>query len=261
MKQFSILPCILFLLLSSNIVAQRNVKDSIIGTPLIGVHYGAIWTGGDLAKRYGFMNHVGINAGYKTKRNWYYGMDGNFMFGNRIVAEKPSDEFYGIFDHLTDSYGNITDVNGDTAIVILFARGFNANVTLGKLFPVLSPNRNSGIMVQIGAGYLNHRLRVETQEQVVPQLELDYKKGYDRLTTGWNLHQFVGYSFMSNAGFYNFYGGFYIQEGFTQNRRTVFFDKPDEPVSTATRFDLQYGLRIGWYIPVYKRQPKDFYYE
>jgi hypothetical protein len=116
-------------------------------------------------------------------------------------------------------------------------------------------------MVQVGAGYLNHRLRIETQEQVVPQLELDYKKGYDRLTTGWNLHQFVGYSFMANSGFFNFYGGIYFQEGFTRNRRTIFFDKPDEPVSTETRFDLQYGLRLGWYIPVYKRQPKDFYYE
>lgn len=261
MKRIRFLILGLILICTGRSFAQRNVKDSIIGTPLIGVHYGAIWTGGDLADRYGFMNHVGINAGYKTNRNWYYGLDGNFMFGNRIVAGKPTDEFYGIFDHLVDSFGNITDINGDTAIVILYARGFNANVTLGKLFPVFSPNKNSGIMVQVGAGYLNHRLRIETQEQVVPQLELDYKKGYDRLTTGLNLHQFVGYSFMANAGFFNFYGGVYFQEGFTRNRRTIFFDNPDEPVSTEMRFDLQYGLRLGWYIPVYKRQPKDFYYE
>ena len=29
-------------------------------------------------------------------------------------------------------------------------------------------------------------MKIETNEQVVPQLELDYKKGYDRLTTGIN---------------------------------------------------------------------------
>lgn len=235
-------------------LSQRNVKDSVIGTPLVGVHYGGNWTAGDLADRYGFINHIGINAGYKTNKNWYWGVDGNFMFGNDV-------RMTGIFDHLVDSKGNITDINGDIAIVYVYARGFNANVAVGKIFPVLSPNENSGIMVHAGAGYLLHRMRIETQDQVVPQIELEYKKGYDRLTSGLNLHQFVGYSFMSNGGFYNFYAGFYIQEGFTKNRRTIFYDQPDTPVPTATRMDIQYGFRAGWFIPFYKRQPKDFYYD
>jgi hypothetical protein len=66
---------------------------------------------------------------------------------------------------------------------------------------------------------------------------------------------------MSNAGFYNFYGGFYFQQGLTKNYRTIFFDQPTVPVSTATRLDLQFGLRIGWYIPFYKRLPKDYYFD
>jgi hypothetical protein len=44
-----------------------------------------------------------------------------------------------------------------------------------------------------------HRLKIETNEQVVPQIELDYKKGYDRLTMGVNFHQFIGYSFLANS--------------------------------------------------------------
>jgi len=244
-----------FILLFSNLtlLAQRNVKDSIISTPLVAVQYGAMWPGGDLADRYGYMSHVGFSAGFKTKKNWYFGSDANFMFGNRI-------KMTGIFDHLVDSFGNITDVNGDTAIVMVFSRGVHANLAFGKIIPIWSPNKNSGILIHAGAGYLLHRLRIETQEQVVPQLELDYKKGYDRLTTGINFHQFVGYSFMANGGYLNFYGGFYIQEGLTRNRRTIFFDQPDVPVSMDLRLDLQYGLRIGWYIPFYKRLPKDYYY-
>jgi hypothetical protein len=242
-------------------LAQRNVKDSIIGTPMIGVHYGGNWTSGDLAKRYGYMNHIGIVASYKTSKNWFFGIDANYIFGNKIQASDPEDEFYGVFGELTDSYGNITDANGDIAKVLLYARGVNVNGSVGRVFPVLSPNKNSGILVHVGAGYLLHKLRVETQDQVVPQLELDYKKGYDRLTIGPNLHQFVGYSFLANGGFYNFYAGFYIQEGFTKNQRTIFFDQPDTPVSTATRMDIQYGFRAGWYIPFYKRQPKDFYFD
>jgi hypothetical protein len=135
------------------------------------------------------------------------------------------------------------------------------NASFGKLFPVLSPNSNSGILVHVGAGYLLHRLRIETNDQVVPQIELDYKKGYDRLTMGVNFHQFIGYSFLANSGAYNFYGGFYLQQGLTKNQRTIFFDQPDVPVSTATRIDVQYGFRLGWYIPFYKRQPKEFYFD
>ncbi len=249
-KSFLILS---ILLLANCIIAQRNVKDSIIGTPWIGVQYGANWTSGDLADRYGFMNHVGIMAGYKTNKNWFWGIESNFMFGNDV-------RITGVFDHLIDSQGNITDVNGDIALVLVYARGLNVNLAVGKVFPVLSPNKNSGIFVHAGVGYLAHRMRVETQEQVIPQLELDYKKGYDRFTAGPNAHQFLGYAFMSNAGFLNFYGGFYIQEGFTQNKRTIFFDQPTIPVSSETRLDIQYGVKVGWFIPFYKRQPKEFYY-
>jgi hypothetical protein len=249
-KSFLILS---ILLLANCIIAQRNVKDSIIGTPWIGVQYGANWSSGDLADRYGFMNHVGIMAGYKTNKNWFWGIESNFMFGNDV-------RMTGVFDHLIDSQGNITDVNGDIALVLVYARGLNVNLAVGKVFPVLSPNKNSGIFVHAGVGYLAHRMRVETQEQVIPQLELDYKKGYDRFTAGPNAHQFLGYAFMSNAGFLNFYGGFYIQEGFTQNKRTIFFDQPTIPVSSETRLDIQYGVKVGWFIPFYKRQPKEFYY-
>lgn len=251
---------IFFLLISGSVLPQRNVKDSIIGTPWIGVHYGANWTAGDLSDRYMFFNHVGIMAGYKTNRNWFFGIDANFMFGNQLNADDPSDELYGIFDHLTDSQGNITDESGNVGLVYLYSRGLNVNFSMGKVIPVLSPNKNSGIFIHAGAGYLLHRLRVETQEQVIPQLELDYRKGYDRLTIGPNLHQFVGYAFMANGGFFNFYGGFYAQQGLTQNQREIFFDRPDEPVPSNTRLDIQYGFKLGWFIPFYKRQPKEFYY-
>jgi hypothetical protein len=251
MKSFS-LSIILFFFGIQFVFAQRNVRDSSIATPLIGVHYGGNFTAGDFAERYGYMNHVGISAGYKTTSNWYMSFDGNFMFGNQT-------RIAGLFDHLVDEYGNITDINGDIAVVLVFPRGVNTNLTFGKLFPVLSPNSNSGILFHVGAGYLLHRLRVETNDQVVPTLELDYKKGYDRLTTGVNFHQFLGYSFLANAGALNFYGGFYIQEGLTKNRRTIFFDQPNVPVSTKTRLDIQYGFRVGWYIPFYRRMPKDYY--
>jgi hypothetical protein len=247
---------ILFLFVFSgcfSLLSQRNVKDSAIATPWVGVHYGGNMTGGDLADRYGYLNHLGITAGYKTASNWYYGMESNFIFGNQVRLS-------GLLDDLIDSYGNVTDVNGDIARIYILPRGFQANLSIGKLFPILSPNENSGIFVNGGFGYLVHHMRVETNDQVIPLLELDYKKGYDRLTSGVNFHQYIGYTFMANAGFYNFYGGFYFQEGLTKNRRTINFDEPDVPVSTKIRLDIQYGFRLGWMIPFYKRKPKEFYF-
>jgi hypothetical protein len=66
---------------------------------------------------------------------------------------------------------------------------------------------------------------------------------------------------MSNGGYYNFYGGFYAQQGFTKNKRTIFFDQPELVVPTAIRMDFQAGFRVGWFIPFYKRKPKDFYFD
>lgn len=252
MKQICLLAS-LFLLLQFGAQAQRNVRDSIIGTPWIAVHYGGNGTSGDLAKRYGYLNHVGVLAGYKTSKNWFYGLDGNFIFGNRIFLPD-------LFGHLRDSKGNLTDQNGDIGEVATFVRGFNANIAVGKVIPIFSPNKNSGLFIHGGVGYLAHKIRVETNNQVIPQLELDYRKGYDRLTVGINFHQFVGYAFMANKGLVNFYGGFYLQQGLTRNARDIFFDQPDIPVSKELRNDLQYGFKLGWFIPIYKRLPKDYYF-
>lgn len=244
---------ILFLTVASFSFGQRNVKDSTISTPLIGVHYGGMFTAGDLAKRYGYLNHIGAVISFKTKRNWIYGVEGNFIFGNKIRMK-------GVLDNFMDSKGNITDVNGEIAVVRLLSRGFNVNAMVGKILPVLSPNKNSGIYVHFGVGYLQHWLRIETQDHFVPSIEKEYKRGYDRMTYGMNFTQFIGYSFMANKGALNFYAGFYASEGLTWNRRTQFFDQPNTKVPQNMRFDMQYGFKLGWYIPIYKRQPKDFYY-
>ncbi len=249
--RFRILLC--FIILGFNVLGQRNVKDSIISTPWVSVQYGLNWTAGNLDERLGLLNHVGMFAGYKTSKNWIFGVDGSFIFGKDVRET-------GLFDHLTDEKGNITDMNGDIAIVQVLGRGFHANGNVGKIFPVLSPNKNSGIYVNFGVGYTAYKYRIETQDHVVPQIELDYRKGYDRLTSGLNTQQFIGYALMANQGAYNFYAGFYIQEGFTYNRRDVFFDQPDVPVSKDMRLDIQYGFRVAWLVPLYKRVPKEFYY-
>lgn len=234
------------------LTAQVSGSESV-SIPVVGVHYGGAFSGGDLAERFGYMNRVGFTAGYKLKNNWSFGLESDFWFSDNV-------RLTGLFDHLIDSHGNITNDIGMPASVLVYARGVHANAYVGRLFPLNERNQNSGILVQLSGGYMLHHLRIETNDNVVPQIELDYKKGYDRLTTGVNTQQFVGYSFLNNRGSYSFYAGLYFQQGFTYNRRTINFDQPDIPVSTALRLDLQTGFRVGWYIPFYSSEPRDFYY-
>jgi len=244
---------ILLTLLSFPLLAQRNVRTETIATPWIGIHYGLNQPTSNLQERFGLLNNLGFNAGYKTKRNWFFGSDINFFFGNQI---KTGD----ILKNLRDSYGNVTDVNGDVAVILLFSRGYNTNLSIGKILPLFGSNPNSGIFIQAGAGYMQYHIRIESNKQIIPQVELDYRKGYDRLTGGFTSHEFLGYAYMSNNGLINFYAGFYFLQGYTFNQRTVFFDQPNEQVSKALRHDNLYGLRAGWLIPIYKSKPKDFYY-
>ena len=170
----------IFVFFAPQLYAQNQTQDSAVSRTWIGFEYGANGTTEDLADRYGFLNHVGLMTGFKTKKNYFFGLNSYFLFGNDVRLS-------GVFDHLTDAYGNITDINGDIAALVVFPRGFSSNLTIGKILPFLSVNKNSGVFIHGGFGFLLHKMKIETNEQVVPQLELDYKKGYDRLTTGINL--------------------------------------------------------------------------
>ena len=240
-------------LISSSLLGQRNVSSETIGTPWVGIQYGINQPINSLQERFGLLNSLGINAGYKTKQNWFLGVDINFFFGNQIKTGE-------ILKNLRDSYGNITDINGDVAAILLFSRGYNTNLSFGKIIPILGSNPNSGIFIQGGVGYMQYHIRIESNKQVIPTVELDYRKGYDRLTGGYCSHEFLGYAYMSNNGLVNFYAGFYFLQGYTYNQRTMFFDQPNEPVSKSMRNDNLYGFRAGWLIPIYKSKPKDFYY-
>jgi len=243
-------------LLSWKSLSQRNMMDSVIASPLLALQYSGTASEGDLKKRFGYFNHVGIATGYKTQHNWYVGITGNFLFGNQIKLSHNQ-----LFGHLMDKYGLITSEIGHPAVIVTFSRGIDCNVEIGKVFNKLGHNSNSGLFVKIGGGYINHRIRIESNEDLVPLLEKEYRKGYDRYTAGINISQFIGYLFLPNRGFTNFYAGFYIQEGFTKNKRTIFFDKPDQVVSTKLRIDILYGFKVGWLIPIYRRMPREYYYD
>jgi hypothetical protein len=242
---------VLFFFLFSFITnAQVSIKDSSIATPLVGVGYGYYTPGGDLAKRFGDNSALQLSLDYKTKKQWMVGANASYFFGKDIKETS-------IFDSIKNADGNIINTNGEFADIRLYERGVTFSVTAGRLFALGVPNPNSGIVANIGVGFLQHKIRIETIGNNVPQLDKEYKKGYDRLTNGILLSENLGYLYLSNNRLLNFYIGFECMQGFTKSRRSFDYDLMKQ--DTQKRIDMFYGGKIAWILPLYKKAPQEFY--
>lgn len=242
---------IFFLIFSQAGFSQASIKDSSIFVPLVKMSYALQLPGGNMSKRFGLNSAVNLSLIFKTKKNLLFGIDGGFIFGNQIRED-------GILDSISTSDGQIINSNGQYATVRQFERGFTVMAKFGKLFPVLGPNPNSGIFFEFGAGFLQHKVRIDDVGNSSPQLSKEYKKGYDRLTNGIAATQYIGYQYLSNKRMVNFFFGLEIYGAVTQSRRSWDYDLMQ--TDTQTRFDLLYGFRAGWILPLYKKAPDEFYY-
>lgn len=250
MKKF-ILFLSLFFVCGGHLFSQkRNLKDSIYHLPLIGLHLSGQQPGGDMAKRFGQNLSVGMPFFYKTSKNLVFGIEGNYFFGTRIKER--------VMSNLINPDGTITDANGNPATFRLNERGWNAYIYFGKVFQQLGHNKNSGLMAWAGIGYMQHKVNIYDVGKTLVQIHGDLVKGYDRLTGGIALNQFVGYLFMSKNRITNFYAGIELQEGFTKGLRGYQYDTG--LADGAPRMDILYGIRFGWLLPLYRKAPKDFYY-
>ncbi len=231
--------------------AQFNVRDSSVSFAMLGGTFAYQIPGGDLADRFGNNFNVGGTFQWKTKKNWIVGVDGSFMFSDQVKENN-------ILEKISTSQGFIIAQDGFYADVYLYERGFMFSAKAGKIFPLFGPNPNSGLMATLGAGLLQHKIRIEDKGNRAPQLNDDYKKGYDRLTNGLSLTEFFGYINFSNRRLVNFMAGFEFTQAFTRSRRDFNFDTMTR--DDKTRLDLLFGFRVAWIIPFYKRVPREYYY-
>jgi len=232
--------------------SQVSIKDSSIFTSVFYAAYSVQFPGGDLSERFGVNSSIGGGIMFKTKSNWIFGAEYNYIFGNNTK------EGLSIIDNIMTSDGIVISGDGTPSVVALFERGHIGSVKFGKLFPVLSPNPNSGFFFTIGLGVLTHKVRIEVENQSAPQLKGDYKRGYDRLTAGFQLSQAIGYMYFGKRNVANFTISLEVYEGFSKGQRDYLFDTR-EPGNLSS-FDLLLGPKIAWMIPFRKRGPQEFYY-
>ena len=252
-KWLFIIGCIAPLILK----AQVGVKDSSLLAPLVTFSYGAQMPGGDMAKRFGNNNRVMLGFSIKTKSNWLFGVEGSYIYGKNVKEKN-------LFDSISISLFDTIPTNlqigssGFLTSPVLFERGYNIGGHVGKIFHVFAPNPNSGIVLTVKGGFWQHKIRIQQDEALLPQLSGDYKKGYDRLSNGPGLGLFLGYIYLGNSRMINITGGIDVECAFTQSRRSFDFDKMKH--DDTHRKDIFWGARIGWILPLYKRSSVNFYY-
>jgi hypothetical protein len=237
---------------AKKVKAPSSRKDTLLPCFTFSFAYALQLPGGDLVHRFGINSSAGIGFNYKTKTNMIYGAQWNYLFGKDLRGPNPLDSISTVDGFVIDKEGKMADIR-------MFERGFTLGLSAGKIFnTILSPNKNSGLMLTGGVGYMQHKIKIYDNGGRTPQLTKETLKGYDRLTSGIMITEFIGYSHLSKSRYVNFYGGFEFYQGFTKSRRS--WDYSLMRADTEQRIDLLTGFRVGWILPLYKTPARTKYY-
>ena len=208
---------------------------------LANFEFGYNMPGGDYANRFGNNLAAGGGVEYLTKKNnFLYGLHGTYYFGNEVKED--------VLSNIRNNDGFLIGTNKINASVYLRQRAFYIGGSFGKIFSLNQYNPRAGIRASLGAGFFQQKIRIqEDPNSFVPIIANDYKQGWDRMSNGLGLRQFIGYQQLSLNGLVNFLIGFEFMQAFTQNRRPNDFktmSKLDE-----SRVELMYGVKIAWTLP------------
>ncbi len=241
------------LLFISLVCNAQSIKDSSLRIVAIGTHLSYQFPDYDLAKRFGNSFSLGGEVMLKTKRYFLFGIEGSYFFGNTVYED--------VLKPLKNSDGFITNNVGNPANLEITHGGWYVLGYIGKLLNVVNYNKNSGILVKCGIGYMQHFVKFNeppNMEGNIPALQsAEMIKGFDRYTGGIATMQYIGFVNFGTNKLTNFALGFELFQGYTSSYRKFNFNTGQ--ADTQQRFDMLYGFRFTWYLPLYK-QVKEFYY-
>lgn len=215
---------------------------------LLHVSFGAQIPGADLADRFGVNGVYGGGLDFMTKNNYFIGFEGHAIFGQK-VKEDP-------LAILRTPEGYIIGNNTALSSVLLRERGMYLGGAIGKLFTLKEARK--GIRVSLGAGWFQHRIRVQDADRTLTQVTGDYAKGYDRLTGGLAFNQFIGWQKLGKLKRSNFMIGFEFNQGLTETRRD--WDFTEMKKLTGKRLDLRFGIKAAWTMPFYVGNSSEIFY-
>lgn len=241
----------LFLLLMGGTqmaTAQEHSKTHPNAVAMLKFNGGAGVPGADMARRFGMNGLIGIGFYYKTKSNWLYGSEFDFLFGNKIKEDS-------LLQDISTPDGFLIGLDGHLYAPVLYERGFRWQIGISKILNRNKNNPNSGLIISAHTGILQHRILYDVkQRENLPQISKEMQKGYDRLSSGISFTEFVGYQHMSNNRMINYAIGIEFTQAFTKNQRALNFDT--NTTENTTRKDFMYALKFSWFLPFYKSDYK-----
>lgn len=223
-------------------------QDSTASIVTVDAHYGAGLPFGDLKNRFAEHFSIGGNVGLLTRRRFYIGLNYDFIFGNQVKED--------VLINLRTIEGGIIGRDMEFASVFLRERGHHISSEAGYLITLSNSKSESGLLVAGGIGLLSHKIRIVDDFNSVVQLFDPYRKGYDRLTAGWNVMQKIGYQYLSKDKLVNFRLTLSLIEAFTKDLRNYNYNQTEV---TTKRLDIMTNLQIAWIVPIYLTKETRYY--
>ncbi len=230
-------------------ISDRNYTSAFLIAPAYSFQFPL----GDMQKRFGGNSNLGGTVTYQFLKHWHIGIEGGFLFGNRVKENTMLDSLSTALD---GNYGKFINATDNSLVNLsLQERGWNLKFVAGKTV-ILSKKQHalnhSGLLFLTGIGFLEHKVLIDVREDVLPQLNKTYRKGYDRLSNGFVISQFIGGIFLKHKKWFAIYGGIQADVAFTKNRRPWNFDTYS--ADTHQRIDAFIGIKLGWIIPVFRKK-------
>lgn len=241
---------IIALCLVFSVRAQSIKKDSLT-IPVLSANVGFCYPMGDLGRRYNFFGQAGSAFTVKFKNNLLLSIEGLILFGEGYKGADP-------LRMIVNSNGTITNMYGQPAEFARGMRGMQFASKIGYIFSGLAHNPNSGITISLGGGFFQSKYWIDQRGNNVPQIMGDYVKGYDKMSNGFALTQFIGYTYFHNKNFWNFFVGIEFTEAWTQSRRRWDFTLMSRDNASYT--DIMTSIKVGWIISFIRRESEDIYY-
>jgi hypothetical protein len=227
---------------------------------------------GYLSSTFGFNYDSGLDITIKTKSNWTIDLTFNYMFGSK-VRKSPIDimgDMWFFKENKTEKDGKIVidtipvvfNVEGNNAVTLAYeGRYWYFGATVGKIFTV-DRWKNSGLWLKFSMGYFGHKIHFTDPNHYFPQIDQNYRYGYDQRSSAIALNQFFGYLFLQKRRVLSFYVGIEVWEIFSKPDRGYIF-AGDLKGSTDNRprmFSGLFGIRLGWNLPFYEKKRVTTFY-
>lgn len=241
---------LMFVFVKGNSVAQ-SIKNEHLNLISVSPSFGYTFPMSDLGQRFKNFGQAGPTVLFKFKNNILLAAEGMVLFGQGYKGEDP-------LAMIVNANGTITNKYGDLASVARGMRGMQFQIKGGYIFSKFSHNPNSGITITAGAGFFQSKYWIDQRGNNAPQVMGDYPKGYDKLSNGFALTQFVGYTYYHDKNFLNFYAGVEFTEAWTEDRRDWDFALMRKNERSYT--DISTTIKVGWIITFIERAAEDIYY-